>query len=185
MIDIKGHEKNIAAEVHDELSAEPSLLKELLLLFVKIAAIILAFILLFTFMFGLCRNLDASMDPAVKDGDLVMFYRLDKDYVAQDTLVLEFGGKKQVRRVIAVAGDTVDITEDGLLINGAIQQEKAIYSLTQRYEDGVEFPLIVEEGEVFVLGDNRDSATDSRVYSTVKNRDTLGKVMVILRWRNV
>lgn len=185
MSEIKKPENVIAAGVPDELSAEPSLLKELLLLFAKIAVILSAFGLLFTFMFGLCRNLDASMDPAVKDGDLVMFYRLDKDYVAQDTLVLEFDGKKQVRRVIAVAGDTVDITEEGLLINGAIQQEKAIYSLTQRYEEGVEFPLTVEEGEVFVLGDSRDSATDSRIYGTVKNRDTLGKVMMILRWRNV
>lgn len=173
------------AGVRGEPPAQPSLLMELLFLLAKIAVIVLAFVLMFTFMFGLCRNHDASMVPAVKDGDLVMFYRLDKDYAAQDLLALEFERKKQVRRVIATAGDTVDITDEGLLVNGALQQESEIYSSTKRYEAGVEFPLTVGEGEVFVLGDSRGNAADSRIYGTVKNKDTLGKVMLILRWREV
>ncbi|SET88256.1 signal peptidase I [Lacrimispora sphenoides] len=185
MSELQKHGENKAAEKNYEFPAEPSLGKEIVFLLAKIAAIILAFLLVFTFLFGLCRNSDASMVPSVKDGDLVMFYRLDKSYVAQDTLVLEFKGKKQVRRVIATAGDTVDITEDGLLINGALQQEAEIYTPTQRYEDGVEFPLTVREGEVFVLGDSRENSTDSRIYGAVRVKDTLGKVMTILRRRNI
>lgn len=173
------------AGVRGEPPAQPSLLMEILFLLMKIAVIVLAFILVFTFMFGLCRNPDASMVPAVKDGDLVMFYRLDKDYVFQDMVVLEFKEKKQVRRVLATAGDTVDITEDGLLVNGALLQEQGIYSPTKRYEAGVEFPLTIGEGEVFVLGDSRENGTDSRIYGAVRIKDTLGKVMLILRWRDV
>ncbi len=164
---------------------ELSLGDEILFLLVKIAAIIFAFLLVFLFLFGLCRNSDASMGPSVKDGDMVMFYRLDKNYIARDALVLEFEGHKQVRRVVATAGDTVDITEDGLLINGAYQQEQEIYSPTQRYESGPEFPMTVGEGEVFVLADSRINATDSRFYGVVKVKDTLGKVMMVLRWRNI
>lgn len=164
---------------------EPSLLKEILFLLGKIAAILAAFLLIFTYIFGLYRNMDASMVPAVKDGDLVIFYRLDKDYVAQDTLVLEVAGEKQVRRVIATAGDTVDIIEDRLLINGARQQETLIYEPTQQYEGGVKFPLTVSKGQVFILGDSRINATDSRIYGTVDSKDTLGKVMTILRRRNI
>ena len=163
----------------------PSLMKELLFLLAKIAAIGVAFLLIFTFMFGAYRNADASMSPAVKDGDLVIFYRLDKDYVAQDTLVLEFEGQKQVRRVIATAGDTVDINENGLVINGAPQQETGIHEPTHRYDNGVEFPITLKEGQVFVLGDSRVNATDSRVYGAVEIKDTLGKVMTILRRRNI
>lgn len=185
MTEVQNNEGSRTTRVRGDPSAEPSLLKELLFLLIKIAVIMIAFILMFTILFGIYRNSDPSMVPAVKDGDLVMFYRLDKNYVAQDTLVLEFGGEKQVRRVVAAAGDTVDITEEGLLINGALQQEKDIYSATKRYEDGVEFPLIVGEGEVFVLGDSRDNAADSRIYGTAKIKDTLGKVMIILRWRNI
>ncbi|SHK84653.1 signal peptidase I [Desulforamulus aeronauticus] len=164
---------------------EPSPLKDILFLLAKIAVILVAFLLIFTFMYGLCRNTDASMAPSVKDGDLVIFYRLDKKYVAQDTLVLEFEGQMQVRRVIATAGDVVDITEDGLVINGALQQETGIYESTQRYENGVEFPLTVGEGQVFVLADSRVNVADSRIYGAVEIKDTLGKVMTIFRRRNI
>ena len=162
-----------------------SLLKDIAMLLIKIGAIVVAFLLLFTFMFGLYRNTDASMTPSVKDGDLVMYYRMDKQYVAQDTLIVEFEGKRQVRRVVATAGDVVDITENGLIINGAIQQELEIYTRTERYVDGVELPLTVPEGHVFVLGDSRENATDSRVYGAVDVNDTLGKVITILRRRNI
>lgn len=163
----------------------PSLFAEILFLFAKIGAICLTFVLLFTFMFGFGRNGDSFMNPAIKDGDLVLFYRLDKRYVAQDVLVLKYQGKIQVRRVIALAGDTVDISQEGLMINGAIQQEPGIYVSTNRYEEGVEFPVTLKEGEVFVLGDHRTNAADSRIYGAVDISDTMGKVMGIFRRRNI
>ena len=162
-----------------------TLFKEILFLLLKIAAVVVVFVLVFTFLYGLHRNTDPSMSPAIRDGDLVLFYRLDQTYAAGDTLLLSYENQIQVRRVIATAGDTVDITEDGLLINGALQQEPEIYQETQRYADGVTFPLTVPEGQVFVLGDAREEGTDSRIYGTVNIKDTLGKVITILRRRSI
>lgn len=164
---------------------EGSIFKDILFLLLKIGAVILIFALIFTFLFGVCRNADGSMAPAIKEGDLAIFYRLDKNYLIHDTVVLEFGGEKQVRRVMAAAGDTVDITEEGLLVNGALQQETDIYFPTLPYADGVRFPLTLSEGQIFVLGDSRENATDSRIYGAVEIKDTLGKVMTILRRRNI
>jgi signal peptidase I len=125
------------------------------------------------------------MNPSVKDGDLVLFYRLNKKYHAGDLLLLSFQGKSQVRRVIATAGDTVDITGEGLVINGALQQERSIYSPTQRYAEGISFPLTLEEGQVFVLGDARGNAADSRIYGPVNIKDTRGSVIAVLRRRSL
>lgn len=161
----------------------PPLWKDLLALLVKIGVLVLFFLALVTFVFGLYRNQDGDMYPMVKDGDLVVFYRLDHDYRASDCLVLDYQGKRQVRRVVAVAGDTVDITEEGFMINGVLQYERSIYERTFRYEEGWDFPVTLREGEVFVLGDARDNATDSRVYGPVQAEDTLGKVMMIIRRR--
>jgi signal peptidase I len=166
-------------------ASPPPVWRELLSLLVKLAAICAAFALAFTFLYGLHRNPDPDMTPAVKDGDLVLFYRLDKDYAAGELLVLSFRGQKQVRRVVAAAGDTVDITENGLTVNGALQQELNIYEDTQRYEDGTTLPVTLAEGEVFVLGDSRENATDSRVYGPVNVRDTLGTVIAVIRRRNL
>ena len=88
-----------------------------------------------------------------------------------------------VRRVVAVEGDTVDITEDGLEVNGYLQQENLIYEKTRRYEEGIDFPVTLKANEVFVLGDARENATDSRVYGVVNIEETKGKVMLIIRKR--
>ncbi|MCL2014372.1 MAG: signal peptidase I [Oscillospiraceae bacterium] len=163
-----------------------SVWKDLIFLLVKTASIALAFMLLFTFLFGIARYQDPSMAPAVRDGDLVIFYRHAKNgYLPQDAIALKKDGQMQVRRVVAVAGDTVDITPDGLVINGALQYEPEIYQKTERYEEGVDFPLTVPEGHIFVLGDSREGAADSRIYNSVKAGDTLGKVMTVIRRRSI
>jgi len=163
----------------------PSAGQELKSLGIKIGVIAAAFALLFTFLYGLHYSKEPGMNPAVKDGDLALYYRLDKKYKPGDLLLLAFRGQKQVRRVIAVAGDTVDITEEGLLLNGALQQERDIYQKTQRYAQGVDFPLTLKANEVFVLGDARENADDSRIYGPVNVKDTRGTVITILRRRNL
>ena len=179
------NQKKHAPKQHAHNQQDGSVLKDILFLLLKIAGILLAFALIFTFIFGIFRYQEPGMAPALKDGDLVIYYRLDKQYLLQDTVVLEFEGEKQVRRVIATAGDTVDITEDGLLVNGALQQEPDIYFPTNAYEEGVRFPITLSEGQIFVLGDSREHATDSRIYGAVEVKDTLGKVMTLLRRRNI
>ena len=166
-------------------SPQPSVLRELGSLVFKIVAIAGVAALLFIFVYGFHYSVEPSMNPSVKDGDLVMYYRLDKAYKPGDLLLLTFQGRNLVRRVVATAGDTVDITEGGLIINGALQQEPGIYQKTERYEQGIDFPLTLREGEVFVLADAREGATDSRVWGPVKADDTGGTVITILRRRSL
>jgi len=168
-----------------EHPSQPSAWRELRALGIKLGIIIGAALLLFNFVYGLHYSRDPSMNPSVKDGDLVIFYRCARKYRAGDLILVTFQGKKQVRRVVATAGDTVDIIEEGLLINGALQQEPGIYQKTQRYADGISFPLTLQEGQVFVLGDARENATDSRIYGPVSIKDTQGSVFTNLRRRNL
>ena len=167
-------------KVISEESVAGGIFREILYLLLKIVAIATAIVVIFTFIFGVFRYADNAMLPAVKDGDLVFYYRLRKSYGASDLVVLNYQGKEQVRRVIATAGDGV---EDGITINGAPQQEHQIYEKTQRYDTGVDFPIKLQEGQIFVLGDSRENASDSRVYGAVDVKDTKGKVMTIVRRR--
>ena len=153
---VKMQNKKADAGVH----ALPAVVKDLLYLLLKIGVIVLVAVLFFTFLFGLIRCNEPWMNPAVKDGDLVIFYRYNSQgYLPQDVVALDYKGERHVRRVVAIEGDVVDITEQGLLVNGSIQQELDIFFTTERYEEGVDFPLTVPEGHVFVLGDRRDGAT--------------------------
>ena len=56
-----------------------SLAWELLLLAAQISAIALGCIVVFTFVFGFMRVEDSSMEPRFQNGDLILFYRLDRD----------------------------------------------------------------------------------------------------------
>lgn len=100
-------------------------------------------------------------------------------------IALEYENDLQLRRVVAIEGDTVDITEEGLEINNHLQVEHQIYEETLPYTEGIDYPVKIGAGEVFVLGDKREAAIDSRVYGPIKTKDTLGKVITILRRRSI
>jgi len=164
---------------------QPSVMKELGSLLLKIAAIAVITLLLFTFVYGLLYTRDPSMAPSVRDGDLVLYYRWERSFHAGDLVVVDIDGEKQVRRIVATSGDEIDISEAGLVINGALQQERNIYAKTQRYQSGVELPLTLGSDEIFVLGDAREGVTDSRVYGAVSKDDTRGTVIALLRRRSL
>jgi len=168
-----------------EASSTASFWKELRILGAKLGALVLVSLLLLSFVFGLHYNVDADMYPAIKDGDLIMYNRWSKDFHAGDLAVLSFQDQTQVRRVVAVAGDTVDIVRGGLMINGALIQEHEIYESTQRYVGGIDFPITLQDNEIFVLGDARGGATDSRIYGLVQVDDTRGTVMTLFRRRGL
>ena len=164
-----------------------SVTSELMLLLMKIGMIVIFFIIMFTFFFGIMKQPDRTMEPAVKEGDLIIYYLLQKeDFESRDTVIVENPeGKKQCRRIVAMSGDSLDITEAGLQINGYRQQEEGIYTETLPYTGSVRYPVNLEEDHYFVLADNRDNSEDSRVYGQVDSSAVKGKVMAIIRRRGI
>lgn len=158
---------------------------DLIFLGIKIAVVGILLVSTFLFVIGICRCGDNMMSPAFKEGDLAIYYRLQKNFQASDAVVIEKDGEFQIRRIVAKAGDEVDITEDGLKINGYLQQENEIYSETLPYVEGIGFPITLGQDEYFVLGDNRTNAKDSRVYGVVKKEEIKGIVMTLLRRRGL
>ena len=170
---------------NNNIIQETSVAQDIVQLLLKIEFIILAVFLIFTFLYGIVRINDVSMKPAIKDGDLVMYYRLDKRFISGDVAVFEADGRTTTGRVVAVAGDTVDIAKNGLKINGAEQISQDIYFDTTQFKDGVDFPVTVGSGQVFILGDNRPQASDSRIYGCIDIKDVKGKVIAIIRSRGI
>lgn len=166
-------------------SGQRSLLVDIALLLFKVAVFAALFVVLFSFVFGAFRYADVSMAPRIADGDMTIDYRLDKDYAARDAIVFSYEGDRMIGRVVALAGDEVDITAEGLKINGSLQQETDIQGKTTQVSGGVTFPLTVGEGQVFVLGDNREEALDSRTFGCVDIDKTEGTLVAILRTRGM
>ena len=149
--------------------------RKIIFLITKAGVLILILWLLFGVCFSIFQNNDEEMKPAIRQGDLIVSYQLNKNYVFHDLVAIVQDGKKQVGRVVAVEGDIVDIDGEGLKINGMYVQESDIPEKTER------FPVTLKKGEIFLLKDAREHATDSRIYGAVNKKDTLGKVVTLIR----
>jgi len=91
-------------------------------------------------------------------------------------------GEPIIKRVIATEGQWVDIDfETGIVyVNGNALDEPYVNTPTNLYE-GVEFPLMVDEGCIFVMGDNRNESKDSRSpeIGLIDQREILGKAIFL------
>lgn len=151
----------------------------------ELVVILFGYLLLNALVFGIYRIRDNAMAPAIKEGDLVIFYRLDKEYRVDDPITLQADGTIMIRRVIGVAGDTIDFKDGQLVRNGVPQSETGVYETTEQFTEGPDFPLTVPEGFVFVMGDSREHSLDSRVFGCVRTTDTYGTVVTVFRRRNI
>jgi signal peptidase I len=156
----------------------------------------------------------ASMQPTLLDGDKVWVNKLAYDVkipfteisLAEtgdpergDVVIIDSkrAGKRLVKRIVGLPGDTIYMQNNALVING----EAAHYEVLDREGDAIILieeleershqaqvlsgfvnrssrsygPTIVPDDQYFVLGDNRDNSADSRVYSFIPREEIIGR----------
>ena len=86
-------------------------------------------------------------------------------------------GDYYVKRVIAGGGDVVDLRDGSVYVNGEKLDEEWAYGITETETGAVIYPYAVREGNVFVLGDNRQVSMDSRTFGEVNRRQIKGKIL--------
>lgn len=123
-----------------------------------------------------------SMVPTLLDGDRLMLLEAGGRYADGDIVVIDrYTQEPLIKRVIAGAGETVEITADGRVYRDGVQlSEPYIQGKTVlRDFDG---PLQIPEGYLFVMGDNRAVSLDSRSAEVglIPEKDVVGKVILRL-----
>ena len=148
-------------------------------------AIIVVFAV-FAFVFRILGVDGGSMLPTLRDGDWVAVSGITANVERGDIVVVTQPWERNVpiiKRVIAVGGDTVYIDFDSckVYVNGTEIYEPYINEPT-RVSGDVEFPLTVDEGKIFVMGDNRNISLDSRSsqIGLIDENYVLGKALVRL-----
>ena len=153
-----------------------------------LAYLISAVLLVFLLLFRVVVVSGPSMRDTLIDGDylLLLSNTFYSDPQAGDIIVASKDsfedGEPIVKRVIATEGQTVDIDfEVGIVYVDGVPLEEE-YTLTPtNLSEGTQFPLVVDEGCVFVMGDNRNESLDSRSMQIglIDRREVLGKAVFL------
>lgn len=153
-------------------------------LFFRVVVLALTAYVIFTQVFLITQNKGQGMFPAIKDGDLIIGYRLQQEYAKNDVVVYTVNGEQRVGRIIGRPTDVVTISDTGsLLVNGTTQTGEILYPTYAK--EGLEYPYRVPEGQIFILGDYRTNAEDSRDHGAVSMDDIECKIITILRRRGL
>ena len=188
--------EEIDREMQERAAAKRRRLPHEIFDFAELILVTLALLVLVTTLF--IRQtvvVGGSMEPTLKNGEQLFISDLFYTPKAGDIVVVQVDGdiagrftslhenEAIIKRVIATEGQEVniDFTTGTVYVDGEVLQEDYILSATLRAE-GMQFPLIVSEGCVFVMGDNRADSMDSRdpEIGLIDVREILGKAFFLL-----
>lgn len=174
----------------ETISRKKKILKKIRMeLILKLLIIGATLFITFTFVFGVAIIQTDDMYPAVRQGDVAIYYRLGKGSLMNSDVVLyNAGNKTRIGRIQACPGSAIGRTKGGkLTIDGnmqPVQERMGIYyeTKTSKY-DKLKYPSVIQSGRFLVLGDKREDAVDSRSLGLIERTNIKGKVFTVLRRR--
>ncbi len=126
----------------------------------------------------------ASMEPNYHSGQYIIVNRWQYNFRKPergDAVVLRFPGdpdnKKYIKRIIGLPGEKIEILNGSLYIDGQILTESYIPDYVKTGPDLVRH---LKNDDYFLLGDNRDNSSDSRIWGVCPKRDLIGKAWIII-----
>lgn len=156
---------------------------------VVVGAVIVA-LLIKTFVAQAFRIPSDSMVPTLTDGDRVLVNKLSygtQDINRGDVVVFSRPGglpaladepEDLIKRVIGLPGDELLTVDGQLYVNGRELIEPYLREGTA--SNGLEEPVVVPDGQIFVLGDNRENSSDSRQFGPVPDDTVVGRAFTIM-----
>lgn len=169
------------SELEQELARERyrarfrSTLRSTVYALITVAAIA---VLVATLLLPVLQIYGSSMTPTLTDGDIVLSLK-ETDFERQDIIAFYYNNKILVKRVIARAGEWVNIDEEGnVTVNGEPLDEPYVMEKSLG-ECDLQLPYQVPEGRLFVMGDHRSVSVDSRssAVGCVAEEQIVGKLI--------
>ncbi len=99
-----------------------------------------------------------------------------------DIIIFKYPGDEKIdyiKRCVAVEGQTVELVDNHLYVDGILQDEGFTKYVFGSRPDRHFGPFTVPEGHIFMMGDNRDNSADSRAWGPLDKRLIMGKAMFI------
>ena len=129
-----------------------------------------------------------SMETTIMTGDLVFSEKISVRKGVEAGQIVTFddpqgSSKTLIKRVIATGGQTVDLVDGSVSVDGVVLDEPYAtgYSVPLKTVDGVQisYPYTVPEGCVWVMGDNREHSLDSRYFGPIPEQSVSARALFV------
>ena len=164
--------------------AEPFSWRALLEIVQALALAVIISVFLNLFVVQVTEVRGRSMEPTLHQGDRVLVSKVDYRLTAPEAGdIIVFGPPVDtsipfVKRVIAVAGDVVDLRDGKVLVNGDPVDAPEAVGTSLPQSPKIAYPYTVPAGSVWTMGDNRPASSDSRSYGPDEVDKIIGKVIL-------
>lgn len=181
-MDIEGVDSVTEAELEAELGRQRarSRFRKVLASTVGVLAVVsAAAVLVATLLMPVLQIYGDSMSSTLYDGDIVVSVSTN-DLATGDVVAFYYNNQILVKRVIAQAGDWVDIADDGAVSVDGKQLDEPYVTDSSLGNCNIELPYQVPESRVFVMGDHRSVSVDSRnsAVGCVSEEQIVGKLVL-------
>jgi signal peptidase I len=168
--------------IPEEPQAKPKRSPAVSFMLEVLQTVIMALVLYFVIdlVLGRVRVENISMLPTLKPGEFILVNKMayrNGDYHRGDVVIFHYPrdpNEDYIKRIIGVPGDTVSVQDGVVSINGSSLDEPYI-SAHPTY-NGM---WTVPEGQIFVLGDNRNQSSDSHSWGFVPHENVVGRALVV------
>lgn len=119
------------------------------------------------------------MDPTLSDGEVMLLNKIGYTFGKInrfDIVVVNYNGDKLIKRVIGLPNEQLVYEDDTLYIDGRKIEEDYTREVTEDFKTVTK----IADDCYFVMGDNRDNSSDSRVFGCVPKEDILGEANFVL-----
>ena len=120
-----------------------------------------------------------SMEPSLKDGDIVVLAKTDR-LGNGDLCAFYYSNKILIKRIIGIPGDYIWINNEGTVYVNNVELIEPYISEKALGECDIEFPYQVPENYYFMMGDHRETSVDSRssVIGCIAEDQIIGKILL-------
>lgn len=169
---------------------EPGIIRRFLSLVITVALVLVAAWGIRSYVVEPFEVPSASMEDTIMTGDMVFAEKVSYHFSqpqAGDIVVFsdpQIPSRVLIKRIIATEGQTVNFSDGVVYVDGVAQREPYVrgdsYPLsTTAGNVSLSYPYTVPQGEVWVMGDNRENSSDSRYFGSVKESTVFGKALVV------
>lgn len=131
--------------------------------------VVIIICVLFLHEFKIIKVSGSSMEPTYHSGNIVLLKK-DRNVNNSDIIVFKRDDITYIKRVIASSKDKVELINGSIKINGVYQELYPYNGSNKTY--------ILNDNEVFVIGDNYYNSIDSRIIGPIKTEEIIGRVVL-------